>query len=182
MTKTVLLALSLSAFVLACGPATPESTLPIGVSAPPTTPPGEVPAAPAPVTPPATPAPAASAPAAGASNVWRADFTMDQQIAFMKTNVVPHMGPVFQAANAKRYADFGCKTCHGPNGKPPPEFLPHLTLQGGKMTCFVQNPDVSKFMASRVVPEMAASLGMPAYDPATKQGFGCAGCHVVDVK
>jgi cytochrome c553 len=155
MTKTTLLALSLSlgAFVLACGPATPESTMPIGISAPPTTPPPDHSAGPA-----------------------------DQAVAFMKANVVPHLGPVFQAANAKRYADFGCKTCHGPNGKPPTEFLPHLTVQNGKMTAFVQHPDVSKFMAERVVPEMASALGKQPYDPATKVGFGCPGCHVVDVK
>ena len=181
MTKTTLLALSLSlgAFVLACGPATPESTMPIGISAPPTTPPPDHSVGPA-TSASAAAAPPAATPPAGVG--WQDDFTTDQAVAFMKANVVPHLGPVFQAANAKRYADFGCKTCHGPNGKPPTEFLPHLTVQNGKMTAFVQHPDVSKFMAERVVPEMASALGKQPYDPATKVGFGCPGCHVVDVK
>jgi mono/diheme cytochrome c family protein len=180
MIKTSLLALSLclGSLFVACAAGTPESTTPIGISAPPKTPPGEP-------TPPATPPAVASAAPAGAApaaNVWRDDFTTDQAVAFMKANVVPHMGPVFQAANAKRYADFSCKTCHGPNGKRPTEFLPHLTMKDGHMLEFVQNPEVSKFMASRVVPEMASSLGMAAYDPATKTGFGCGGCHTVDMK
>jgi hypothetical protein len=184
MTKTTLLALSLSigAFALACGPATPESTLPIGVSAPPTAPPPDHSVPPVSSAAPAASSAAAVPPVGPSATVWRDDFTTEQAAAFMKANVVPHLGPVFQAANAKRYADFGCKTCHGPNGKPPPEFLPHLTVQNGKMTSFVQNPDVSKFMAQRVVPEMASALGKQPYDPATKAGFGCAGCHVVDMK
>jgi hypothetical protein len=180
MLKTSLLALSLclGSLFVACGGATPESTMPIGVSAPPKTPPGE-PAVPA--TPPAA-ASATPAAAAPAANVWRDDFTTEQAAAFMKANVVPHMGPVFQAANAKRYADFSCKTCHGPNGKPPTEFLPHLTVKDGKMLEFVQHPEIAKFMASRVVPEMASSLGLAPFNPATHTGFGCGGCHTIDKK
>jgi hypothetical protein len=187
-TLTSLFVLTLGFFAIGasagCGPATPESTMPIGVSAPPTAPPpdhGAPPAASASAGP-ATSASAAASPVAPPASGWRDDFTTEQAMAFMKTNVVPHLGPVFQAANAKRYADFGCKTCHGPNGKPPTEFLPHLTVQNGKMTAFVQSPDVSKFMATRVVPEMASALGKQPYDPATKAGFGCPGCHVVDMK
>jgi hypothetical protein len=30
---------------------------------------------------------------------------------------------------AKRYAEFGCKTCHGPKFKEPKEFLPKLTFK-----------------------------------------------------
>jgi hypothetical protein len=37
-------------------------------------------------------------------------------------------------------------------------------------------------MAEKVVPEMAAALGMPPFNPATKTGFGCMGCHGVEKK
>jgi hypothetical protein len=33
------------------------------------------------------------------------------------------------------------------------------------------------FMVKTVVPQTAALLGQQPYDPATKAGFGCFGCH-----
>jgi hypothetical protein len=38
-----------------------------------------------------------------------------------------------------------------------------------------------KFMHEKVVPDMAAVFGKPAYDPATKTGFGCGGCHKMNM-
>ena len=58
-------------------------------------------------------APSASAPAA--DSVWHDDWTKEQKVAFMKAHVMPRMSKVFQAADAARYADFTCKTCHGTN-------------------------------------------------------------------
>jgi len=109
-------------------------------------------------------------------------MSKDEQVAFMKKNVVPHMDPVFKANNAERYAKFGCKTCHGPAFKKPEEFLPKLTFKDGNLTAFKEKPEVAKFMAEKVVPEMAAAMGMKPYDPATKQGFGCGGCHTIKMK
>ena len=106
----------------------------------------------------------------------------DQQVAFMKKNVAPRLGKVFQAHDATRYAAFGCKTCHGPEYKVPKDYLPHLTFQGGKLTAFAEKPEIAKFMHEQVVPEMASALGQQPYDPKTNQGFGCAGCHTVDMK
>lgn len=100
----------------------------------------------------------------------------------MKAHVVPRMSKVFQGADAARYADFGCVTCHGPKYQAPKDYLPRLTLKDGKLTAFADKPDVAKFMAEKVVPEMASIFGKPPYDPATKQGFGCMGCHGVDMK
>jgi hypothetical protein len=134
----------------------------------------------------ASTAPVASAapvaPPAAVSTVWKDGMVKDDQIAFMKTNVVARMSKAFQDHDAKRYADAGCKTCHGPNFLPPKEFLPKLTMKGGKITAFAKKPDVAKFMAEKVVPEMAAAMGQQPYDPATKQGFGCGGCHTVEMK
>ena len=128
-------------------------------------------------------APAApEAPAAPAHDVWTKDLTKDQQVAFMKKNVVPEMEPVFKGYDAKRYDKFDCKTCHGPAYKNPHDFLPKLTFKDGKIVEFEKHPAVAKFMAEQVTPHMATAMGMKPYDPATKEGFGCGGCHTINMK
>ena len=109
-------------------------------------------------------------------------MTKDQAIAFMKKNVAPEMEPVFKGADAKRYANFSCKTCHGPKYQNPKDFLPKLTMKDGKITAFASKPEVSKFMAEQVVPHMATAMGLKPYDVATHTGFGCNGCHTVAMK
>jgi hypothetical protein len=131
---------------------------------------------------PAAPTAGGAAPASAAPAAWSDDMPMDQKGAFMKAKVAPDMAKVFQGMNASRYADFGCKTCHGPEGKDPPDFLPKLAMKDGKMTAFAEKPEIAKFMAEKVVPQMASILGKPAYDPATKSGFGCGGCHTIEMK
>ncbi|HEU4532701.1 MAG TPA: hypothetical protein VFS00_01240, partial [Polyangiaceae bacterium] len=84
--------------------------------------------------------------AAGASAPrWRDQTSKSQQLAFMKKVVVPKMEGVFQAHDAKRYGDFGCKTCHGPAGNDPKVFLPKLTMKDGKLTAFSEAPEIAKF-------------------------------------
>lgn len=101
----------------------------------------------------------------------------------MKAHVMPRMSKVFQAADAAKYAAFTCKTCHGPEFKPSPkDFLPKLVIKDGKPTAMADHPEVVKFMAEKVVPEMAATLGKAPYDPKTHQGFGCGGCHAIEMK
>ena len=133
-------------------------------------------------------APTASATASASATtdatgpVWKDDMTKDQQVAYMKANVAPRMGKVFQEHDAKKYAEFSCKTCHGPQYKVPKDFLPKLTMKGGELTAFKEKAEMSKFMHEKVVPEMAAAMGQKPYDPATKTGFGCMGCHTVEMK
>jgi hypothetical protein len=50
------------------------------------------------------------------------------------------------------------------------------------MTAFAEKPQMAKFMAESVAPKMAAAMGLPPYDPQTHQGFGCGGCHAIDMK
>jgi hypothetical protein len=152
-------------FAVACGGETPPPAAPTAPSAPS--------GAPAAVTP--------TAPAAVPTS-WSDGMTKDQQMAFMKTRVLPAMGPVFQAHDATKYADFSCKTCHGPEYKNPHDFLPHLTMKDGKLTAFADKPEVAKFMVESVSPKMAEAMGLPHYDPKTHQGFGCGGCHTMDQK
>jgi cytochrome c553 len=136
---------------------------------------------PAPATPGAEPAASASS-AAAVPTVWSDSMTMEQKSAFMKARVVPSMAPVFKAADPKEFAEVECKTCHGPEYKEPKEFLPKLTMKDGKITSFAEKPEISKIMAEKVVPEMAKAMGLPPYDPATHQGFGCGGCHAIEMK
>jgi hypothetical protein len=133
--------------------------------------PAETAAAPAPETPPAP-----------AHDMWKKEFTKDEAVAFMKKNVVPEMEPVFKGYDAKMFDKFSCKTCHGPAFKNPHDFLPKLTFKDGKITSFEKKPEISKFMAEQVVPHMATAMGMKPFDPATKEGFGCGGCHTVNMK
>ncbi len=155
-------------FAAACGGAAPPPAAPPAPSAAGETPAAVTPAAPAaPVTVPTS---------------WSDGMTKDQQMAFMKTRVLPAMGPVFQGHDAAKYANFSCKTCHGPEYKNPHDFLPHLTMKDGKLTAFADKPEIAKFMVESVSPKMAEAMGLPHYDVKTHQGFGCGGCHTVDTK
>ena len=131
---------------------------------------------------PAETAAAPEAPSAPAHDVWKEGMTKDEEIAFMKKNVVPEMTPVFKGYNAKRYAEFGCKTCHGPKFKEPKDYLPKLTFKDGKLTAFAEKPEISKFMAEQVVPHMATAMGLMPFDMNTHTGFGCNGCHTIQMK
>lgn len=105
----------------------------------------------------------------------------DQQIQFMKEVVVPTMTPLFQQHDAKKFAEFGCKTCHGEGAEkgefdmPNPK-LPKLNFK-----------DMSKFkkedlewMGKVIKPEMAKLLKEPEYSDATPDGFGCVHCHTAE--
>lgn len=107
-------------------------------------------------------------------------LSQDEKMEFMKTKVVPVMKKEFQAFDAKRYANFGCKTCHGKDPKktkykmPNPE-LPKLdfaALKAGK-----QKPKVAEFMGKVVKPKMAEILQQPEYTEQNPKGFGCLECH-----
>jgi hypothetical protein len=68
-----------------------------------------------------------------------------------------------------------------PKHEEPDEHLPRLKVADGKITAFAESPEVAGFMATKVVPAMAAVLGVEPYDVATGKGFGCNGCHAVDM-
>jgi cytochrome c551/c552 len=127
---------------------------------------------------------ASAAPSASAATneVWSDSMSKDQQAAFMKKNVVPAMGPVFQAFDGKKYAEFGCKTCHGPAFKVPKDFLPHLHFADGKLKEAAEKPEMAKFMMDKVTPAMVTAMGAKPFDPQAHTGFGCGGCHTIDMK
>jgi hypothetical protein len=124
--------------------------------------------------------PAADAPAEGSADVWSDSMSDKQKAEFMKKKVVPAMAKTFQEFDAKKYADFGCKTCHGPQFKPHPvDFLPELHMKDGKMVEAEEHPDLAKLMSEKVSPQMAEIFGKKPYNPETKEGFGCMGCHKI---
>lgn len=148
--------------LLACGGSQPAATTPAGEAA-------------------ANGENAADAPADG-ELVWSDSMPTKEKGIFMKKKVMPAMTKIFQDHDAKEFADFSCKTCHGPSMKPKPsEFLPTLHVKGGKMAEAEEHPEMAKFMHDSVTPAMAQLFGKKPYDPATKEGFGCGGCHKVEM-
>jgi len=121
--------------------------------------------------------------AGGGSGSAAFDFeklTHEQKMDFMKKQVVPTMKPLFQDFDKKKYANFGCKTCHGKNPqkakyKMPNSSLPKLdfaALKAGK-----QEPEIAKWMGEVVKPQMAKLLQQPEMTEANPKGFGCLECH-----
>ncbi len=108
-------------------------------------------------------------------------LTHQEQMDFMKKNVLPEMKTAFQKFDAKKFKNFTCKTCHGKNPEktkfkmPNPE-LPKLdfaALKAGK-----QAPKMAKFMGEVVKPDMAKILHQAEYSESNPKGFGCLECHV----
>ena len=100
-----------------------------------------------------------------------------EKMKHMKTVVAPHMAKVFQEASAEEYANFGCANCHGPGAKEGNFEMPSAALPALNKEEMDEHPEVTKFMAERVVPEMAKLLGEEPYNPETQKGFGCFDCH-----
>jgi hypothetical protein len=59
--------------------------------------------------------------------------------------------------------------------------LPELHMKDGKLVEGEKEPALVKFMAEKVAPGMAELFGKPPYDPKTNSGFGCTGCHKVNM-
>ena len=120
---------------------------------------------------------------AGEAHTGTFDFdklTHDEKMKFMKEKVVPPMKKAFQEFDAKDFADFGCKTCHGKDPKktkykmPNPE-LPALDFKALEQK--KQKPEVAEFMAKTVKPQMAKILEQPEMTKDNPKGFGCLECH-----
>ena len=104
----------------------------------------------------------------------------EDQMKFMRTKMVPAMKPIFQDFDKEKYANFGCKTCHGKDPQktkykmPNPE-LPALDfklLEQGK-----QKPKVAEWMSKTVKPKVAEILERPQMSKEHPDGFGCLECH-----
>ncbi len=104
----------------------------------------------------------------------------DEQVKFMKTKVNPPMKAAFRKFDAKDYANFGCKTCHGKDPQkskykmPNPDLKPldFAAIKAGK-----EDPKMIDFMSKVVKPEMAKILGEAEMTETNPKGFGCLHCH-----
>jgi hypothetical protein len=165
----------------------------------------EAPAAPAkpaaaPATPAAAPGKPVAAPAAPAAaeaaaaherpvvagdTVHWDKMSVSEKRKHMKKVVLPEMKKVFQEFDAKTFAKFNCNTCHGEKAEknkfkmPNPDLpkLPQPTDRAAFMALSEKKPEVTKFMGTKVKPEMARLLGLEEFNLATKVGFGCYACH-----
>lgn len=102
----------------------------------------------------------------------------DQRIQFMKTKVVPTMEPLFKQHDPKKFADFGCKTCHGEGADKgeydmPNPALPKLNFND--MSEF-KKEDI-EWMGKDIKPTMAKLLKQPEMTKENPKGFGCLECH-----
>lgn len=179
------------ALLAACGGAQPTASAsePV-VSAPlarlevpaPAAPTPTVVEAPPVVVSPAPPPPPPAVVPAGASRLWQ-EMTKVERADHMKNAVLPKLGPEFAKWNPKHFNDMKCAGCHGAGAKdksfkmPNPD-LPKLpmTPEGFKALA-EKNPAAMKFMKEQVMPRTAKLLGLPPFDMATHQGFGCGACH-----
>ncbi|MBL9021500.1 MAG: hypothetical protein JNL21_04845 [Myxococcales bacterium] len=179
------LAISL-AVAAACGGGQPTTEPPVETAAPSS----DMPDPPATAVPTSEPAASASAaptaetpPPPPAKKAWK-DMTADEKKKFMATDVMPAMAKTFGEFDAKEFGKFECVTCHGDAGKgdkatfkmPNPK-LPKLDPKDGFKKHAAKHQKDLDFMMQKVTPQMAQLIGAQPFDPATGQGFGCAGCH-----
>jgi hypothetical protein len=139
----------------------------------------------APATGPAVQGPAADP--GGAPSVRWVDMTKQQRGQYMASVVMPQMKELFRSFDAKKFAEFNCKTCHGQDAKdrgfemPNPGLRELPSTQEGWGALAKDEPEFMAFMSQKVKPQMAALLDIPEYDPKNPQpgAFGCNNCHTV---
>jgi hypothetical protein len=108
-----------------------------------------------------------------------------QKAQFMKEKVVPAMTPLFQNHDAKKFAQFGCETCHGKGVKDhhfdmPNKELPKLVVKEMMAgTAKLEKRDI-EWMAKEIKPTMAKLLGRTEWTPENPKGFGCGQCHPME--
>jgi hypothetical protein len=116
------------------------------------------------------------------------DMNGDQRVAFMKLTVMPAMKATFQEFDAKEFATFECKTCHGSGAADGSFEMPNADIDklppAEKFAEFAKESDHARwieFMATKVKPQMAKLLMETEFDPTTNTGeFGCHACHMVE--
>jgi hypothetical protein len=108
----------------------------------------------------------------------------EAKASWMGEEVMPRMSAMFQEHDGEEFANFGCRTCHGPgarerNFEMPSPHLPALPATGTpeQEQMVREYEPMLRFMFSRVVPTMQTLLGAAAYDEETHEGFSCYACH-----
>lgn len=118
----------------------------------------------------------------GKSDIAWKDKTRAQRMDWMGLQVFPRMKSAFKEFDDARFSEFACQTCHGDEMEMVDYEMPHTKIYALPLANTVQSAreydeKVTDFMVNTVTPRMAELLDMPVYDPETKSGFGCFGCH-----
>jgi hypothetical protein len=125
---------------------------------------------------------AESASGAGKSETPWKDKTHEQRMDWMGLHVFPKMKGVFTQYDASTFSNFTCQTCHGDDMEMVDFKMPNKHLYALPRTDTIKSArdydaKVTEFMLGTVTPTMAELLDTQPYDPATKSGFSCFGCH-----
>lgn len=120
----------------------------------------------------------------GPPKPWDA-MTFEEHTQYMTERVLPIMQAKFQAFDGQRFAAFGCHTCHGTDMEAKRYVMPNpsLTLLPAPRTPEWEamrgaTTGMAAFMWKDVWPSMITLLGSTPLNPATREGFGCTGCHL----
>jgi hypothetical protein len=102
----------------------------------------------------------------------------EERIEFMKSRVVPVMQPVFVQQDASKFANFGCRTCHGQSADNGEFHMPSGTLPklSGDLTKKFPRAKLD-WMLTEVKPTMAKLLKEKEWSPEDPYGFDCYACH-----
>jgi len=111
------------------------------------------------------------------------EMSLEQRQLHMRTEVLPRAAEVFRAWRPERFAEIDCTLCHGQgveagNFEMPTAHLPRLSGAALLGPEFKQHPDTTRLKLDRLVPEMAAALGLKSFSIITRKGFGCYSCHL----
>ncbi len=120
---------------------------------------------------------------AGPPKPWD-EMDHGEQADYMRDRVVPVMKPLFVAFDPTAYAEFGCKTCHGPDAREREFKMPnphndtlYPTGSAEQLKTVADHPEEVRFMFQKVVPAMQALLGLEDFDEVRGTGFSCYFCH-----
>lgn len=104
----------------------------------------------------------------------------DGKVAVMKKRVMPAMKAAFQEFDAKEFAKFTCKTCHGKDPEGVKYEMPSPDLPKLDFKALEEGHDakIADFMSKVVKPEMAKILGEAEFSKDNPNGFGCLHCHL----
>jgi len=109
-------------------------------------------------------------------------MSLEQKKAYMERAVTPVMAAVFRAYSPKTYANFSCKTCHGPAAAGDAFRMPNpalrMTLGDVQSALSPGAEPVAAFMVHDVDPAMTKLLGQSGTDPG--RTHGCFRCHTLE--
>ena len=118
----------------------------------------------------------------GKQLTW-AEMSGEQRKLQMRNEVLPRAATIFRSWRPERFAKVDCNLCHGlgadtGNFRMPTSHLPRLSGEVLLGPEFEKYPDTTRLKLDRLVPEIAAALGLKSFSIITRTGFGCYSCHL----